>query len=339
MSSKYFANLRSLISEGDLESALNQLLEFAEGQGALSGIASGILADLSSEVIVQMARLRRSKRELRANLVKRDDGELTLNNIASAALSLIEDFERVGSSSILPIRISNIELRYPGEISQEKIFGRNNIQSIAWLHKAISRSRSVCRVVSPGGLGTGFLIRGGYLVTNNHVIGTSQSAKNSFAEFNFEENDSGAVSTVCSFRIDSTTFSTDEILDCTIVGLLSEKGKTIDNWGHLPVNSKSKVEVGEPVSIIQHPEGGLKKICVTSNEVVNIFEQRLQYITGTMPGSSGSPVFNERWDVIALHHAGGDMQKNVAGQRIFANEGILMSEISASEKFSRFFGE
>jgi V8-like Glu-specific endopeptidase len=339
MSSDYFASLRSLIGEGDLESALNQLLEFAEGQGALSGGASGILADLSSEVIVQMARLRRSKRELRAGLVKRDDGELTLNNIASATLSLMEDFERVASSSILPIRISNINLRDSGEINQEKIFGRNNIQSIAWLHKAISRSRSVCRVVSPGGLGTGFLIRGGYLVTNNHVIGTSQNAKNSFAEFNFEENESGAVSAICSFKIDPTTFSTDEILDCTIVGLLSDKGKDVNDWGHLPITSKAKVEVGEPVSIIQHPEGGLKKICVTSNEVVNVFEQRLQYMTGTMPGSSGSPVFDEGWDVIALHHAGGDMQKNVAGQRIFANEGILMSEILGCEKFARFFGE
>ena len=32
---------------------------------------------------------------------------------------------------------------------------------------------------------------------------------------------------------------------------------------------------------------------------------RIRYQTNTEPGSSGSPVFNKDWRVVALHHAGG----------------------------------
>jgi hypothetical protein len=46
-----------------------------------------------------------------------------------------------------------------------------------------------------------------------------------------------------------------------------------------------------------------------------------------MPGSSGSPVFNDLWQVIAIHHSGGDLQVNAKGDKRFVNEGVLMSVI------------
>jgi V8-like Glu-specific endopeptidase len=61
--------------------------------------------------------------------------------------------------------------------------------------------------------------------------------------------------------------------------------------------------------------------------VVNLFEHRLQYTTDTLPGSSGSPVFNDAWKVVALHHAGGNLVTNPRGDRMFANQGILMAKI------------
>jgi V8-like Glu-specific endopeptidase len=84
---------------------------------------------------------------------------------------------------------------------------------------------------------------------------------------------------------------------------------------------------GEHVNIIQHPEGGPKQIALTANQVVNVFEYRLQYTTDTLPGSSGSPVFTDAWKVVALHQAGGNLLTNQRGDRMFANEGILMSYI------------
>jgi endonuclease G len=81
------------------------------------------------------------------------------------------------------------------------------------------------------------------------------------------------------------------------------------------------------VTIIQHPNGGLKQIALTANQVVGLWEHRLHYTTDTMPGSSGAPVFNDLWQVIAIHHAGGNLQVNDKGDRRFFNEGILMSAI------------
>jgi endonuclease G len=89
--------------------------------------------------------------------------------------------------------------------------------------------------------------------------------------------------------------------------------------------------IGEHVSIIQHPQGGPKQVALTANQVVNIFEHRLQYTTDTMPGSSGSPVFNDDWKVIAIHHEGGNLAINRRGDTMFVNEGILMKYIVESE--------
>ena len=59
------------------------------------------------------------------------------------------------------------------------------------------------------------------------------------------------------------------------------------------------------------------------------------YLADTQPGSSGSPVLNRHWEVVALHHSGGahppikatvDLQKILKGHYKF-NEGIPMRAI------------
>lgn len=60
---------------------------------------------------------------------------------------------------------------------------------------------------------------------------------------------------------------------------------------------------GEPVNIIQHPRGKAKEIVFYSNRVQKLTENYLYYQADTDLGSSGSPVFNSQWQVVALHHA------------------------------------
>jgi V8-like Glu-specific endopeptidase len=62
-------------------------------------------------------------------------------------------------------------------------------------------------------------------------------------------------------------------------------------------------------------------------------------MTDTMPGSSGSPVFADDWSVVAIHHAGGNLQKNSRGDRMFANEGVLFSFIAQYEGFRNIIGQ
>jgi V8-like Glu-specific endopeptidase len=55
----------------------------------------------------------------------------------------------------------------------------------------------------------------------------------------------------------------------------------------------------------------------------------LQYVTSTNPGSSGSPVFNDEWQVVGLHHAGGQIPEPTTGRTYGRNEGILIQRILA----------
>ncbi len=62
---------------------------------------------------------------------------------------------------------------------------------------------------------------------------------------------------------------------------------------------------------------------------------RVQYVADTMEGSSGSPVFNRKWEVVALHHSGTPYPPDAAGVtlkkawkgRFRVNEGIPMRNI------------
>lgn len=48
----------------------------------------------------------------------------------------------------------------------------------------------------------------------------------------------------------------------------------------------------------------------------------------TEPGNSGSPVFDRRWKLIALHHAGSDEMRMLHGGGTYqANEGIWIGRI------------
>jgi hypothetical protein len=41
---------------------------------------------------------------------------------------------------------------------------------------------------------------------------------------------------------------------------------------------------------------------------------------------------------VALHHAGGELQRNAAGERIYANEGVLIRDIAKHPKLSAALG-
>jgi hypothetical protein len=125
-------------------------------------------------------------------------------------------------------------------------------------------------------------------------------------------------------------FRTSEKLDTTIIGLsmLPPQDVTV-----IPLSSGVTAGVSDRVSIIQHPSGGPKQIAVTNNRTLNIYDPYVQYMTDTMPGSSGSPVFLDSWQVVAIHHAGGNMRKNSRGDAIFANEGVLIGALFADAGF------
>lgn len=88
-------------------------------------------------------------------------------------------------------------------------------------------------------------------------------------------------------------------------------------WGFIPLPHEvmyagpADGRHGQHVNIIQHPKARRKEVALQDNTITNIYDKRVRYRTDTEPGSSGSPVFNNAWDLIAIHHAAGDNRDGV----------------------------
>lgn len=196
-------------------------------------------------------------------------------------------------------------------LAQERILGSNDMRDINYLELAIAVARAICRIRIGSGAGTGVLVGPRLLMTNNHVLRSADDALTAEAQFDYQENGSGDLLPVQAFRLDPASFFvTDKTLDFTIVAVaeVSAKGQPISRYPWIKlIPTLGKAEKGDPLNIIQHPRGGLKQIALRNNDVIDIPAGKpdfLYYTTDTEPGSSGSPCFNDQWELIALHHSG-----------------------------------
>jgi V8-like Glu-specific endopeptidase len=156
--------------------------------------------------------------------------------------------------------------------------------------------------------GTGFLVAPALLLTNNHVLGDEESARDMVVEFGAEVNIDNEPSVATRFRPDpGACFITDRSLDFTLIALKpapdGRRAGEVYGWNRL-VAQQGKIVVGEPLNIIGHPGGRLKEISIRNNELSLQVDRFLHYTNDTEPGNSGSPVFNDQWEVVALHHSG-----------------------------------
>jgi V8-like Glu-specific endopeptidase len=82
--------------------------------------------------------------------------------------------------------------------------------------------------------------------------------------------------------------------------------------------------------VIGHPGGSAQPQFSLQDNVLLDYDRRvLHYRSPTEGGSSGSPVFDDEWRLIGLHHAGstGMPRLNRAGGTYAANEGITIEAI------------
>jgi len=80
---------------------------------------------------------------------------------------------------------------------------------------------------------------------------------------------------------------------------------------------------GDGLHILQHPGGDALKLAISVDGIDRVLVDRglVQYSTPTKGGSSGSPAFNDDWEVVALH----SRERSVSFGSI--REGSLLSSI------------
>jgi endonuclease G len=203
----------------------------------------------------------------------------------------------------------------PGEIDDalERYIGSADLLDAVWLRQAAAAADAVAQLEAPAGNGTGFLVSPWLLLTNHHVVPTPEDAAGADVHFRYEKNAAGKITRTRDHRMDPDRFfitSPQLALDFTLVALTATaRGRPPgSDFGHIPlIGATGKILLGQPVNIIQHPDGRPREIAIRNNRLLNVEDaKRIVYETDTESGASGAPVFNDRWEAVALHYTSVD---------------------------------
>lgn len=153
--------------------------------------------------------------------------------------------------------------------------------------------------------GTGWLLTPERVITNHHVVKAREGAE--------QPTDSDlrlqAEATKVRFDFDSEGLE-GEVVNSVALEAWNSKldyavlrlAKPVDRPGLARTEEIfEKSGSYRAVNIIQHPDGGHKQIAIRNNLVTSTNDNEVRYFTDTRRGSSGSPVFDDQWRVVALH--------------------------------------
>ncbi len=220
----------------------------------------------------------------------------------------------------------------------EAIIGKADFLPAYFLEQGVVVSRATCLIKASGvayngvylpeWTGTGFLIGGNILVTNNHVLNSRDVATSGECVFNFQKTVAGLNAPTKSFRLrpDILFITSPAVggLDYTFVAV---DGDPAREFGSVPVTRKAfEIAKTEYANVVSHPNGKPKVVSIKENEVKGQDKLVVHYTSDTMPGSSGAGVTNNMWQLVALHHA--SQPTDIPGFPIL-NEGIKFSAIAA----------
>lgn len=200
-----------------------------------------------------------------------------------------------------------------GLILAERMIGHtDDIVSIEFLEAGLIAKRPIGRIHDgAGSFGTGFLVGLDLVMTAAHCLPSLAEASNHEVQFDYEEQSFGTPKATRSYPLHPERFFyRNDDYDVAIVAAVdfSAVHPPLKSYGwHVLLPSEEKVAPPEPVSIVQHPQGLHKKLVVHNSRFVHCEngseDERYCWYTGdTKRGSSGSPVFNARWELVALHH-------------------------------------
>jgi V8-like Glu-specific endopeptidase len=219
----------------------------------------------------------------------------------------------------------------PEIVKNEAIAGGGGMVDFKFLLLGNRTGKSVARILVPrfengaavsnnqGGpwvmKGTAWVVGPKLLLTNHHVINARLSGEIDASPDDFKLQ---ALRGDVQFDYDDETSepknlkiaaleAVSKVLDYALIRLEAD----IDRE---PIALASKrVEVTSttflPVNIIQHPGGLHKQVAFRNNLATGADQNFVRYLTDTDAGSSGSPVCDDTWHVVALHRGARQVEK------------------------------
>lgn len=205
------------------------------------------------------------------------------------------------------------------ELQEEVVIHQNDMVDFTFLERGVAAGRSVAKLAVPRHqdgapdplrkefLGTGWLIAPDILCTNHHVL-CARDRGELPPDAQSLQKQAEAMRVVFGFDSPSVQGPTarvvrrlagDLTLDYVLLQIAPAPGLPPLRIcaAELIATEQRKV----PVNIIQHPNGESKKVACRNNLATRSEGTELRYFTDTDGGSSGSPVFNDAWEVVALH--------------------------------------
>ncbi|MBB5955810.1 endonuclease I [Saccharothrix tamanrassetensis] len=180
-------------------------------------------------------------------------------------------------------------VRGPRELDLERLIGRDTLVDAGFLESGVQAARAVGRLHVAGRWGTGLLIAPSLLLTASHVLPSVTEAASGSVEFD-------DVRVACRPEL---FFLSDMALDFTVVAV--EEVPTLPPHLSL-IEQEGKAILGERLNVVLFPAGGPKQFALRAHVLVDVLENFVHYEAGV--GTSGAVVFNDQWEVVALHHSG-----------------------------------
>lgn len=155
---------------------------------------------------------------------------------------------------------------------------------------------------------TGFMISENRMVTNHHCIADDPTCWSTLATFGYEYDDHWRKQPGTEVRCERVAKAS-EVADLSIIVLEGHPGRS-DEWGALSISPQQTI-LGLSASIIQHPSGETKKAVTKNCQVIIVSAENASgkaidfaHTCDTETGSSGSPILDENFQVVGIHHLG-----------------------------------